>query len=592
MEHNKDQHIDAKIKQSFDAIQKNAPLFVWEAVEQQLDMDLGLDEKLDDCVQKVYKEQQPVVPKDLWGGIAKELEGDIDATIDQKLRDGLAKKEMAIAPTTLWDSIANSLNNEDLTTDAVLDEKLKESFLEGEKIKTPNKVWYAINRQLNIDKTWKNISKVLDKNPVVSDWRKRTLSFMALTALLLLLLKTCNYEPPTLRPVELVINQKEAGTLPTVEGKDLAKKALLEKQLKGDFVIPKSVERQKAEQEKRTSKQEEQQAQKIQNLQQLSVAKKTQENVQDLQEIIKHKPNKETKVDKRKELVLLNKQEKNKQEKERPIASLKVVEKEEREEVEDVVAIPSITQKIRSSREWLKPLWLTSIETNNVFEPILLVDELPRTVKSPKNVVEGKLEAGAFIVVNSTMLLNNETREGFDQNSLTTNYFGLAANYGLWAAYKISPKGALVAEFSINADNKQAYGTYDKGLFYIKEWVMKYNRVSLAYKHDLWQTKSKKLVNTKIVAQAGVYVGMMREAKLFYDGVLVYDKLADYHQFDFGFKVALGQELLIDKFVIGCGLRSDIGASNIFKGNVQLNAQENKTNIIHLGGYFLLGYRF
>ena len=250
-------------------------------------------------------------------------------------------------------------------------------------------------------------------------------------------------------------------------------------------------------------------------------------------------------------------------------------------------------------RKKLNPVLLDALVLNilmvtNTVEPIQLLEEiqLEKKKKTSKNLIEGKLEAGAFVVVNSTMLLNNETREGFDQNSLTTNHFGLAANYGLWVSYRILPKGALVAEFSINADNRQAYGVYQKGVFYIKEWVMKYNRFSLAYKHDLWQTNSDKLINTKVVAQVGVYMGMMREAKLFYDGVLFFDKQSDYHQFDFGFKVALGQEILIDKFVLGYGIRSDIGAANIFKGNNQLNSKEDQTNIIHIGGYVLLGYRF
>ena len=88
------------------------------------------------------------------------------------------------------------------------------------------------------------------------------------------------------------------------------------------------------------------------------------------------------------------------------------------------------------------------------------------------------------------------------------------------------------------------------------------------------------------------YVGVRTGFQLYYNKILVNDKLGDYHQYDAGLKLALGHEFVIDHLVIGYGVRSDIGLTNVFKGNKQLNAQQDRTNLIHLGGYIQLGYQF
>jgi hypothetical protein len=607
MKNNLNQHIDTKLKTSFDAIQKKAPVDLWNQISEEMNVEDAIDTSMDEKVQTAHLDA-PILkaPASMWDRIDDALEETtpIDTIIDEKVKDGFLSKSKA-APVFLWGAISDELSTPPVSIDTTLDDKLKEGFLIQETAKTPNKVWYAVSRQLNIDKTWGRISKVLDKEPVVSDWSGRMLRFLAVAAMLLLLLRTCTNEPYTIRNFNLAqevnnstkkINKTPISALENTAGVGSEK----ETNSKQNKTPSNSLEAVNSNNSK--------------------VAEINNENlIAGLPTSIPKPSSKDGKAETAKggSVIMTPPVDDNStiNSNKESAMIVAVATEESKDGVTASIIDPEIsneitkgTNKTTSQEETnsqgeevkdlnlalLNALALNSLEVSNTIEPIQLLDEikLEKKKKTSKNLIEGKLEAGAFVVLNSTMLINNETREGFDQNSLITNYFGLAANYGLWASYKILPKGALVAEFSINADNRQAYGTYEKGVFYIKEWVMKYNRFSLAYKHDLWQTSSDKLVNTKVVAQAGVYMGMMREAKLFYDGVLFFDKQSDYHQFDFGFKVALGQEILIDKFVLGYGIRSDIGAANIFKGNNQLNAGEDQTNIIHLGGYVLFGYRF
>lgn len=608
MKSNLDQHIDAKIKTSFDAYQKQAPTDLWGRIVGKMDLEEAVDKSLDEKVHAAHSEI-PIqkAPLGIWQKVEKNLDEtpSIDAVLDEKIKDGFLSNTKNIAPAFLWGAISDGLSSSATSIDEVLDNKLKQGFLSQESKKTPNRVWYAVSRQLNIDKTWERISKVLDKEPIVSDWSGRMLAFLASAVLLLLLLKTCTHEPYTIPSTDFVqqLQNKESNDqvlMPLVTKKDPTNTP---SDVSKPVIAPLSKKPNNRLASRNSNNSKDTKTKKKKLIAQFPTQRGLHSS--------SNKLSSNKQVDVSKKVLAVDSKKETSSDNELPIVASEIEKgllpshaatSSQPIDSKGTKASPSDANFLKNKEAlvakkqfdiiWLDRSTINPLAIGHTVEPIRLLDEMKLERKAKKNLVEGKLEAGAFMVVNSTMLLNNETREGFDQNSLTTNYFGLAANYGLWASYQIIPKGALVAEFSINADNRQAYGMYQKGVFYIKEWVMKYNRLSLAYKHAIWQTNSKKLVNTKVVAQAGVYVGVMREAKLFYDGVLFFDKQSDYHQFDVGFKVALGQEVLIDKFVLGYGLRSDIGASNIFKGNSVLNGNEDKTNIIHLGGYVLLGYRF
>ncbi|MCH2022932.1 MAG: PorT family protein [Saprospiraceae bacterium] len=536
MKNNLDKHIDSKLKDCFDSLQMNAPDHLWDSISSKLSKEHLLDDSIDEKLEKSY------------------------SNVTQKT-----------APSFLWDSINDELYSEEETFDDSLDHKLKYSYQNQEAAQAPNKVWYAISQQLNIDATWNKISKALDINPVISDWRNRMFKFMAVASILFLFVRSCDYNPKPLNTDYIPIVQDGLQ-------KDIKRiKMPIQKTNKVNNITIKS----KNENE--------------------IISVKTQNNNNETNFDLNESPivqteNIEIKTNKQKSTSDINIAHSHAN-----LSSLKDSKKDHNLLVDDFdknlnngasIAISGQSSVIGFNSDPLYIINDRQLSVTNDIGPVLIIDEFGLENKRTPNNIKGKFEAGVFTVINSTMLLNKETKEGFDKNSLVQNYYGLAANYGLWASYKIIPHGAIIAEFSINADNRQAYGVYENGVYYLKEWLMKYNRVSLAYKHDLWRTNHNKILNTKIVAQIGTYLGFLREAKLFYDGDLRYDRLQDHHHFDFGFKIAVGQEIIIDKFVIGLGLRSDIGLTNIFRGNTSFTAQENHTNIIQLGGYCTIGYRF
>lgn len=590
-----DQQLDDRLEASYKQLKVTAPAGLWANIEQGLSTE-NIDEQLDGRLEASYKQLAATAPAGLWKTIESALpEAPLDQQLDDKLKEGFAQQSAKTAPIALWSVISEELGTT-ASLDEQLDEKLKVSFKEDH-LRAPHKVWAAVNRQLNIDRTWQKISTALDAPVATIDWKLRTLQGIVLALILLLWLRTCNKVPVVEQREPIAVHTLAAQEQPTKQntstpavnglnvGEELGQEARTTATTSMGIVsltAPTAIDQEGTVVNSMDASNNN--PNKVSRLGVSPIIKHTvvpselnrtnEELVEDTDSPQKTSKGASSSVDLSHRNSLL----------EQPLKGITVVEENTSSE-----KTPMSTTIITNNA-----LATKTVEAITIPPIVLLPEELELakepTWKSKRWTPNNKLAIGVFTAVNSTVLLNNETREGFDYNSLTINYFGLAANYGLWARCRLNKSSALMAEYSINADHRQAYGVYQKGQFAVKEYVFKYNRVSLAYQLDIWQHR--RHPNNKVTAQLGAYVGLMRTAQLYYDKVLLNDQVGEYHHYDGGVKVALGHEITIDHFVIGYGIRSDIGLANIFKGNKILDKQQDKTNLIHLGGYIHLGYQF
>lgn len=531
----------------------------------------NIDKKIDETLQQCFDAQKHTAPPNLWDDIAMALDG--EELLDTKLKE-TQEEIVQTAPVGLWAAISNDLDTTE-QLDNTIDEKVKEGIAQQPLQTAPLSAWEAIDRQLNLNQTWENIAAVLPKEgttlaPAPTTWRTYATRIGA-AAMLLLLLKTCvggdNWTADTpLATNQSIQNKIEQPSTTSTLGNSKTTIGNTVEKVTTAMTTPKTRHQSTEE----------------------SIASNTVNNTSEnnLKAIASDYILEKTAVGK-------SNFKKNKEKKATLTTSMEEQASLGKEKV--------ITQGNTSANTIVSKGELNTNKQINTINRQLLpwsvvfpseeFDVLDNELETAPSPLAGKLSAGVFTVFNNTTLLNEETKEGIRGSDRIQNTPRFAANYGIWVGYQFLPKSSLVVEFSINADNRQAYRIVEDRVTYIKEWVMKYNRISLAYQHDLMQTAGKK-VQSRITAQGGVYLGMLRQAKLFYDGELFFDAIADHHQFDFGFKLAVGQELVFGKFALGYGIRSDIGAINIFRGNTIFSAQENKTNLIQLGGYVTLGYRF
>ncbi len=502
------------------------------------------------------------------------MKDNLDKHIDDKLKKS-AEQQTAKAPAFLWSSIAANIDGES-ELDTLLDQKIKHSDSEIKPQKAPEKIWLVIQRQLNIDKTWTKIEAKLSHSSSTKIKDIRLLGTIVFA--IICLLRTCSYSPtPSLKPpVKLANNNNENKANPVNNNEaNRAKEALLFSSLKYMSIA---------------SLFDENQGVKVRLVEQVNHTKSS---------LIGSNSN--TKSNQNKGLKLKFKSTVSITEKQRLLAAKQIqsIKKSNQSPLISKASLTTTQQQTKISLPTdIKQIMALSAKSKGDYSKLAAIsirDLAPKIraenklqKQASKAVLKAsKFKIGVFLVANATMLLNQETKDGFSNRTQIKNKYGFAANYGLWAAYQFLPKSAFVLEYSITAENKQIYDIYYNGRYYTKEWLMKYNRLSLAYQHCLGQQKS-----SKVVFQIGAYVGLLQEAKLFYNGNLYFNAIAEHQTLDFGLKISLGQELEFDSFVLGYGLRSDIGFANIFKGNKTISAQENYTNLLQLGGYVTLGYKF
>ena len=190
------------------------------------------------------------------------------------------------------------------------------------------------------------------------------------------------------------------------------------------------------------------------------------------------------------------------------------------------------------------------------------------------------------------MVLNNQTREGFNEQSHVENVYGVAGNYGVWLNYRFKGNHHFAFEFSIDAVTKQSYNVFYNGNFYHQEWEFKYNRWMLGYKYNFGRMGKEKGIPSNFFIQAGAYIGYLREANIYYDGVLMFDGLLVHKRYDVGLNLLFGHEIRLENIIIGYGLRADFGLLNIFSDASGKTSDVNPTNLFNLGANIKLGYCF
>jgi hypothetical protein len=584
------QQLDEKLRESYQQLSAKAPAGLWERLQQQLPEDLNaLDQTLDDKVQASFEQLSAVAPAGVWAALQEELPAAdaLDQQLDEKIKAGFEEQTLKAAPLALWQAISEELPpaTDAAAVDAQLDEKVKSSY-EAAPLHAPQKVWLAVNRQLNIDRTWQRINAALDMPARRFDWKLRGLQLAIVLLLLLLWLRACHLVPSSSIPVAAPIAEPAP---PTVQEEIASESAQRLEKVAGTTTAEHSSTQ-------ATNKNE-----AIAGLEQLVPTTKNNGKAKQLL-LAKNAFSSASKQSTAKGTSTLFKNFGNRitqiraSEKQEQVAPMPNAETQPKGEGGDLSTTTNNNDNTAANAAAQSPFLAANFLQGITLPTLVQLSEL-ELANAPKWksnfwAPRNRLAAGVFTALNSTVLLNNDTKDGFDYNSLTTNYFGLAANYGLWARYRLTKKAALMAEYSINADHKQAYGVYEKGQFLIKEYVFKYNRVSLAYQLDLWQLDQGVGIDNKVTAQIGAYVGAMRAARVYYNSRLVNDRIMDYQSYDWGAKLAVGHEITIDHFIIGYGIRSDIGLANIFKGNQQIERRENRTNLIHLGAYLHLGYKF
>lgn len=206
--------------------------------------------------------------------------------------------------------------------------------------------------------------------------------------------------------------------------------------------------------------------------------------------------------------------------------------------------------------------------------------------KAPKEAFRlRKFEAGPVMVYNNSWLLNNETKSSYDKNSLIATDPTYKQNWGMVFHYRFSKKNALSSEMYIVGKAGQQYKMYRNGEYLKRELELRYHKLYLQYQRNFLMYG--KNIPSWLSLQAGAYGGYLQNKV----GEIRSEE-SRYAKFDYGLKLALGQEHDLKRFVLGYGISAERGLNNVFRGTEHLPAAFNKTYILNLGAYLNIRYAF
>ena len=189
----------------------------------------------------------------------------------------------------------------------------------------------------------------------------------------------------------------------------------------------------------------------------------------------------------------------------------------------------------------------------------------------------GRISVGLIALFKNTWLLNHETFDGFNSESLNTTVFVFTPDVGLGFNYLLNNNWALQGDGFFYSNTGQEYLQYIYGHYSRKSIALKYSTIILSAKYKFTgEEGSAKRFTINIIA--GSYLSVLHHADQNIE--TDYKNIgSQYSKFDYGVKLGSEIELRVFKhFTVAPGLFMSFGIPNIYKGDGYIPGYFRKTH--------------
>lgn len=237
----------------------------------------------------------------------------------------------------------------------------------------------------------------------------------------------------------------------------------------------------------------------------------------------------------------------------------------------------------------IQPLKLSSINKLNPpnFDHEIPEIEIQQLDENNKSLRQRRWIVGAFVLANYSIISDATSRAAFSGNSLTSNNLVISIDYGVYGQFYTNRNYFVQTKFYWNSKINRSTQKYDNF-----EYVN--NRVELDYyKLTLSAGKSLsigRLKHTWFNPALGVFGAYMKNG-IEYQQNEVLNTNAPYKKWNYGLQLDLGIQHEFNRFILGYGLNSSFGLSNIFQGTEQQSSFLNVSRTFTNGVYFRLGFK-
>jgi hypothetical protein len=219
--------------------------------------------------------------------------------------------------------------------------------------------------------------------------------------------------------------------------------------------------------------------------------------------------------------------------------------------------------------------------------PLESLDSLSLTTKEYE-LDNKRFEFGLYSMLNSTAIINNQTRRAFDAQSLTVFNPSFGTSLGFQFVYHFDAKHSLASGLMFSSLN-QSYNKYGNGNLNTERLNLQFVRFQSLYQFSFKREPSQK---SAFNAKIGPYLGYLVSSGYSVNDVTVSESIDYYKNIDFGLSLQVGHSYSFKNFVFDIGLNNDLGLINIYKGEGPLPPLFDRTTTLGIGVYTSIRYKF
>lgn len=586
-----------QIKNSFEEIfRKEVPQTIWTELSSTLEEEgflsdeeiLSNEEK--DLLQSSFEEtHQAQAPAFAWKNIAASIEEEggfeeessPEENFGEIIKSSFLTRESSKAPN-IWSKIEGEIEGQSA------EDTIRDGFEESYKGQAPDYIWNAVRHQINIDSVWERLTVFLDRMRYRQLWKQRLrrwASYATVIALMHACLPITYNGVGELEPTEPKMQMEPSGPL--------AEEKLNQNTSKDKKDHSSTLQTNSGQLPTLTKKLPSEQLASVEDFSNLGKSDKKATTVFEQPDFAKNFENK-----KKWSIALVIPSPKKEN-----ITDLQAGEddlvmedtsngllEEDRSILSEKEPTVTVSKEELLAINWLKPAAYSLLEHQTV-DLFPEVEEYPYSPKESKVNKSAKMELGFITALGNSFLLNEETFQSWDENSLLNHNLSGFTHIGFLLVQPLSKKSALAVELSGYHQIRQGFGFFSTDGYYkskVKE--LNYARFGALYQHEVCNYELLGL-KTELLGRAGFYLAYLTEELAIMDAVS--NSTNTFNKYDLGTKFMLGQAHRWDNFVFEYGGQLDMGLLNVFNGeSFGTNIQVNHTRILNIAAYLSLRYRF
>ena len=234
----------------------------------------------------------------------------------------------------------------------------------------------------------------------------------------------------------------------------------------------------------------------------------------------------------------------------------------------------------------LPPLSLGSIFNNSfmaLMEEIAMVDSIADTSRTEEEKKNRKISYGVIGQMNNTWVVDNETRLGFDENSLVENQLSFGNALGVYINISIGENYSVEPQLYFRNSINQGRFIYYRGRYVAKSIQMRSMKFGATMRRNVFDS---------FYVGTGLYSSVFYKTRTLHDDPSIRNELT-YSKLDVEFRLEAGKTFSLYNMDMDMelGVHGELGGRNITSSHLRIPVSLYDTHVFAMGVHYKIRIR-